>query len=122
MANLLTKLPSELQNVIKAVNKLTSAGNNSTTINTTSDKLFLLSEIEIFGSTTFSFAGEGKQYEYYAAGNSPIKTVSGSANNWWERSPNKGSSTDYFCYVSNTGGASIENASTSLGVSFAFCV
>ena len=87
MATLLTKLPSALQNVIKAVNKLTSAGNQSATIQTTSDKLFLLSEVEIFGSTTYSKSGEGSQYAYYKAGNSKVKKVNGSASEWWERSP-----------------------------------
>ena len=65
-------MPSEVQNGIKQVKKLTSAGNKSSTINSTDDKLFLLSEIEIFGTTSNSFAGEGKQYDYYKAGNSKI--------------------------------------------------
>ena len=59
--------------------KKSSAGNQSSSIQTTNDKLFLLSEIEIFGSTTYSFTGEGKQYDYYKAGNSKVKNLSGSA-------------------------------------------
>lgn len=122
MVTLLTKLPSALQNVIKAVNKLTSAGNNSATINTTSDKLFLLSAVEIFGSTaSWSYPGEGSQYAYYKAGNSKVKKVNGSADSWWERSPCRGS-TDNFCYVDSNGYDSIDIASSSYGVSFAFCV
>ena len=122
MATLLTKLPSALQNVIKAVNKLTSAGNMSSTINTTSDKLFLLSEVEIFGSTINSESGEGSQYAYYKAGNSKVKKVNGSASIWWERSPVriKGNS---FCRVSRDGsGDQYSSASLSEGVSFGFCV
>ena len=115
------QLNSDLKAVIKAVNKVSSVGNNSSGLETTSDKLFLLSEIEIFGSTTYSFAGEGKQYEYYAAGNSTIKTVSGSADFWLERSPRSGS-TNSFCMVSRTGDASYGGASESDGVSFGFCV
>ena len=121
METLLTKLPSALQNVIKAVNKLTSAGNQSATINTTSDKLFLLSEVEIFGSTTYSKSGEGSQYAYYKAGNSKVKKVNGSASEWWERSPRGGDSTN-FCFVTSSGGAIGGNASNSFGVAFAFCV
>ena len=126
MATLLTKLPSALQNVIKAVNKLTSAGSQSATINTTSDKLFLLSEVEIFGSAgsvNFSVPGEGSQYAYYKAGNSKVKKVNGSANNWWERSPFK-SNGGAFCYVDNKGPVNTDsnNASNSYGVAFAFCV
>ena len=115
------QLNSDLKAVIKAVNKVSSVGNNSSGLETTSDKLFLLSEIEIFGSTHYSFAGEGKQYEYYAAGNSTIKTVSGSANYWWERSPRSGD-TGNFCTVNEGGAANYYGANTSRGVSFGFCV
>ena len=72
-------MPTEVQNGIREVNKLTSAGSQSTTINVTSDKLFLLSEIEIFGSLSFSKSGEGAQYDYYKAGNSRVKNYNGSA-------------------------------------------
>ncbi len=121
MATLLSQLPSTLQSAIKQVNKLTSAGNQSSTINTTADKLFLLSEIEVFGAVTYSKAGEGTQYDYYKAGNSKIKTVNGSANYWWERSP-YGSATAYFCCVSSSGSADYGTAGYSGGVSFGFCV
>ena len=121
MATLLTKLPSALQNVIKAVNKMTSAGNQSATINTTSDKLFLLSEVEIFGSITYSKSGEGSQYAYYKAGNSKVKKVNGSASYWWERSPYGGSGAS-FCNVSSKGNANYTSASDSEGVAFGFCV
>ena len=102
-------------------NKVTSKGNNQSGLETTSDKLFLLSEIEVFGATQYSYAGEGKQYEYYTAGNSTIKKVNGSANYWWERSPYSGN-TSGFCYVGNGGAAGGNGASGSRGVSFGFCV
>ena len=115
------QLNSDLKAVIKAANKVSSVGNNSSGLETTSDKLFLLSEIEVFGATTYSFAGEGSQYEYYKAGNSTIKTVNGSANYWWERSPRSGNA-GYFCRVNSNGSAGSYDASGSLGVSFGFCV
>ena len=121
MATLLNQLSSDLKSVLKFVNKVTSVGNSSSGLKTTSDKLFLLSEIEVFGATQYSYAGEGKQYEYYTAGNSTIKKVNGSASSWWERSPLSGD-TGYFCYVSNDGGANNSPASYSFGVSFGFCV
>ena len=114
-------LSTDLKNVLKFVNKVSSVGNNSSGLETTSDKLFLLSEIEIFGSTQYSYAGEGKQYEYYAAGNSTIKKVNGSANSWWERSPSSGNTTN-FCYVYSNGSADYDYASAWYGVSFGFCV
>lgn len=121
MATLLNQLSSDLKSVLKFVNKVTSKGNKQSALETTSDKLFLLSEIEVFGATQYSYAGEGKQYEYYTAGNSTIKKVNGSAYNWWERSPYSGSTGD-FCYVYNGGYAGISSASSSFGVSFGFCV
>lgn len=117
---ILALMPSEVQAGIKEVNKLTSAGSQSSTINTTADKLFLLSEIEIFGSTTYSKSGEGSQYAYYSAGNSKVKKFSGSADGWLERSP-FGSDSTYFCSVYSNGNAVYGYASVSYGVAFAFC-
>lgn len=128
MSEFLGQLDEDLQNVIKPVNKLVSVGNQSSTIETVSDKLFLLSEIEIGGSATYSFAGEGSQYEWYKEGNTKVKKVNGSVNYWRERSPCSGSASS-FCYVSTSGEiapadplANNSLASTSGGVSFAFCV
>ena len=92
---ILDLMPAEVQAAIREVQKKTSAGNQSSSIQTTNDTLFLLSEIEIFGSTTYSFAGEGKQYAYYQAGNSKVK-------NW-------------------NGGANAVSDSSSYGVAFGFC-
>ena len=121
MATYLSQLTSAWQSVVKQVNKLSSAGSKSTTIKTTADKLFLLSEVEIFGSTTYSVSGEGSQYAYYKAGNSKVKNVNGSANFWWERSPYASYAT-YFCIVNSYGVANYTGASSSFGVAFGFCV
>ena len=61
---ILALMPTEVQNGIREVSKKASVGGASSTIETVSDKLFLLSEVEIFGSTTYSAAGEGTQYDY----------------------------------------------------------
>ncbi|WP_455565074.1 DUF6273 domain-containing protein, partial [Akkermansia biwaensis] len=76
---ILALMPTEVQNGIREVHKMTSAGSQSATINTTADKLFLLSEIEIFGSVSYSKSGEGTQYAYYSAGNSKVKNRNGRA-------------------------------------------
>ena len=117
---ILALMPTEVQNGIREVNKLTSAGSQSSTINTTADKLFLLSEIEIFGSVSYSKSGEGTQYDYYKAGNSRVKNYNGSASSWWERSPN-GNSTIYFCTVSSSGNADYDVTKKAYGVAFGFC-
>ena len=117
---ILNLMPAEVQAGIREVQKKTSAGSQSSSIQTTNDKLFLLSEIEIFGSTTYSFAGEGKQYAYYQAGNSKVKNLSGSADRWWDRSPYSSLST-LFCSVASYGSAISTEASNLRGVPFAFC-
>lgn len=117
---ILALMPTEVQNGIREVSKLTSAGRQSAAINTTSDKLFLLSEVEIFGSTVYSVAGEGTQYDYYKAGNSRVKKKNGSATVWWGRSP-RASSTGNFCLVSTRGRTSSIGANNAYGVAFCFC-
>lgn len=117
---ILALMPTEVQNGIQEVNKLTSEGYRSTTISTTADKLFLLSEIEIFGNITYSASGEGTQYAYYKAGNSKVKNYNGSANRWWQRSPYIGNYTN-FCAVSNSGLADYISANDVYCISFAFC-
>ena len=117
---ILALMPTEVQNGIREVNKLTSAGNQSATINTTSDKLFLLSEIEIFGSVRHSKRGEGTQYDYYKAGNSKVKKRNGFAAYWWERSP-YASNSARFCQVHSNGNAYTSDASFAYGVAFGFC-
>ena len=122
MSTYKSQLPAALRNVIKTVKKKSGTGGGSSSgTQQTNDDLFLLSEIEIFGTTTYSVAGEGTQYEWYKAGNSRIKKVNGSANSWWERSPRSGN-TDYFCGVNSSGTAGFNVAGASSGVSFGFCV
>lgn len=120
MPILKAKMPAEVQAGIRPVNKLTSAGGQSSSIVTTSDELFLPSEVEVFGSITNSFSGEGTQYEYYQAGNSKVKNRKGRASLWWERSP-RSSGPTYFCCVGSDGSALAGGGISSLGVAFAFC-
>ena len=117
---ILALMPTEVQNGIREVNKLTSAGSQISTINTTADKLFLLSVVEIFGSTYSSVAGEGTQYDYYKAGNSKVKNRNGSKSPWLDRSPFANNSTS-FCTVYITGRADIIDAGKARGVAFGFC-
>lgn len=121
---LLNSLPSDLRAVLKSVNKKTSAGSQSSTINTNAMKIFLFSEIEIFGSVTYSKSGEGSQYSRFATASSRIKYLSngsGAANSWWERSP-RGNYSGSFCLVGSSGNAGTNGADYSGGVCFGFCV
>ena len=117
---ILALMPTEVQNSIREVHKKTRISGTSAMIVGNSDKLFLLSEVEIFGSTGQPMPSEGTQYDYYKAGNSKVKKQSGSAAAWWERSLSVGSSTS-FCVVSSSGDANGDIASRSRGVAFGFC-
>ena len=117
---ILELFPSEIQAVIKEVNKLTSAGNKSSTIKTTADKLFLLSEVEVQGRTVYSYTGEGTQYEYYANGGDSEKKRNNTSEIWFTRSPSKQDTTSY-CSISASGGISAMYANNSYSTSFAFC-
>ena len=120
---LLNSLPSDLQTVIKTVNKKTSAGNQSPTINTNAMKIFLFSEIEIYGYITYSFAGEGEQYPIFSIASNRIKTFSNGSSivGWWERSP--GLNSGFFCAADNsTQLPSHDYADAFWGICFGFCV
>lgn len=115
-------MPDDWEAIIKPVNKASGTGGGSTSgTEIVSDSCFLLAEIEVFGSTTYSVSGEGTQYAYYKAGNSKIKNMDGSASHWHERSPRSGY-TQGFCMASKYGDASASNVTLHPGVAFAFCV
>lgn len=127
MLGLYGHLPEEVKSVIKPVNKLTSVGSLGGSTETTSDTLFLLSEVEVFNTSSYAVAGEGSQYAYYqdiantaALREKKLTNGTGSAETWWLRSPNKTNPVS-FCEVSS-GEVQYATASTSYGVSFAFCV
>ena len=123
-------LPQDMQNMLKAVNKKAANGGSSnyTQIVTSSDYLFLLSEIEVFGSTSYAQNGseEGSQYKYYvfnSSANDRIKNYDNegtvAATYWWLRSSN---GTAKIANVNTTGGAGAGSSiSTTRGVAFAYC-
>lgn len=113
----LKTMPSAVQSSIREVNKLT--GINSV-IDITADKLFLLSEVEIFDSSSFSLVGEGIQYQYYYENRETVKRNGTLAKAWGTRSPSK-TGTESFCVVTYDGYSTRVVASTARGVSFAFC-
>lgn len=119
-------LPTYIQNMMKQVKKLTSAGSRNSTIKISNDYAFLLSEIEIFGSTTYSYAGEGKQYQYFknATANrykKPRFDDSLVSGHYWERSPYFGSESK-FCHVDVSGNSHYNDASNSYGIVPCLCI
>lgn len=121
---LVEALPTWLKESLIEFSCLTSAGSQSSTIETVKgNKLALRSEIEIFGSTTYSKAGEGAQIEYYKTSANRIKKRghNGSTSSWWERSP-YGSNSSYFCYVASGGSADCSGAGNTRGVAPFGCI
>lgn len=121
---LLSSLPESLKKVLKFVNKKTSAGNLSTTINTDSMKIFLFSDIEVFGTLNSSAEGEGVQYPYFATAANRKKSMAngiGNATVWWERSPNIYAENAFLTVYPN-GSANGASANQALGICFGFCV
>ena len=120
-------LPLAIKNLIKTVSKLNYKVYNSANLTTTSDKAFLLSETEVFGSKAYSVGKtEGTRYEYFKTTSNRTKyrgnaTSQGSAYYWWERSPGSGYSTA-FCSVNSDGSASNYYASHTRGLCPAFCL
>ena len=123
-ANLFNCLPSDLQAIVKTTTKYTSAGSESTSIVSSSDKIFLLSEFEILGYTSLSVSEEGnyqQQYSWYS-NHGKIKYNSfGSEDTWWERSPYR-STSNRFCYVMDSGSPSYSPANNSQGVAPCLCI
>lgn len=116
-------LPSELRSVIRAVDKKTSVGRGSSTINTNSMKIFLFSEKEV-GLSDYSVAGEGEKYARFTSNSVRAKKMSNGSDYagwWWLRSPRSGNAYR-FCGVDSGGSSSDGNASESNGVCFGFCV
>ena len=61
LPTVLALMPAEVQSGIREVSKTTMAKRSDKWLETVPDKLFLLSEVETFGSTGNSAAGEGSQ-------------------------------------------------------------
>ena len=108
-------MPAEVVAALKGVTKKTTVGDSSSTIETTTDTLFLLSEIEVQGARTHSYAGEGTQYAYY-------KTAANRKKNraWYLRSP-RINSTSCFCRTGWDGEADWSVASEVDGIVAAWC-
>lgn len=118
-------LPTYIQNMMKQVKKLTSVGASSSTIKTSNDYAFLPSEIEIFGSTTYSFAGEGTQYQYFKTVanryKKPRYNSSSTSGICWERSPYSSNSSG-FCGLRISGNAGWDDAFATCGLAPCLCI
>lgn len=106
-------IPAALRSIFKPfINKSGTGGSSTSGTEDTTDTFALPAEIEVFGSTTYSVAGEGSQFQWYKTAANRVKKCgdSGSAYYWWERSPYSGDTT-YFCFVYSDGTAYYYTAS-----------
>ena len=127
----LAALPTAWQNIIAACTKYsdnTGGGSNTASyVTATSDKIWLLSEMEVQGTRSYANSAEAnyqKQYDYYRNGNSKVKyqhTATTSACYWWLRSV-RASSTNTFCCVHTDGSANYHSAYYSIGFAPGFKV
>lgn len=127
----LAALPTAWQNIIAACTKYsdnTGGGSNTASyVTATSDKIWLLSEMEVQGTRSYANSAEAnyqKQYDYYRNGNSKVKyqhTATTSACNWWLRSV-RASNAISFCRVSTGGSANGTDAYGSRGFAPGFKV
>lgn len=121
--NIFNKFPSDLKSVIKKTNKQTSEGNGVSTIKTSSDSLWLFSEVEIFGVVKNSYEGEGSEYPIFDIAENRRKKVGNGLNYsiWWTRSPAPDTSSNW-CDVTSGGETSLQNVRYEQGVCVGFCV
>ena len=122
-------LPSDLQSNIRAVTKWQNDG-NSTSGQSSSNEIWLLSEMEIFGSAPNSnYTDNQLQYDFYKgvtdwSAAPKIKyndTSTSTAVFWWERSA-VSSFSDYFCRVKTGGNAGNDYANYSGGFAPCLCL
>ena len=127
---IIAAIPAALRAVLKSVTKYTNNTGNSSAasaVTATADYFFLLSEYEVFGSTTYANSNEASkqaQYSYYSAGNSKVKynhSATSTAVIWWLRSPYASDST-YFVLVGTDGTVYSSLAHYSRGFAPGFCV
>ena len=124
---LMGALPTDLRAVMKPMTKYTNnKGRNPTEATASIDYLPLPSLFEINGEATSSIAQEEancqKQYAYFAAGNSKIKySDSGTARDWYVRTPNNELST-HFLFMSSKGSCAGQGSNFVRGIAPIFKV
>lgn len=119
-------LPQAIQNIISECKVKSGTGNNSTSgTSSSSNKLFLPCEWEMFGAKTYGIgSSEGTpQYQWYNTASRRIKYIYGTTTKpWWRlRSPWSGTNAQ-FCVVDETGGPNASTASDGNGIAPCFSI
>lgn len=116
-------LPDDLREVIRPVMKDCYTGGLAASRDTTLDKIFVLSESEIFGRGMYSNGDEGPWYEWYRQpGISYTRLDSaGHLTCAWTRSP-EANSDEYTCVIRPGGAPGSLRATSRIGTTIAFCL
>lgn len=121
-------LPTYIRDRVKAVDKLTANAYQSSTIETTSDYIFLSSEVEVTGGNARSAGGEGTQYAYFAAAESNRGKLPGYGSynpttmNYWFRSPSNGANKYFVCLYGNVSNTNICQQNDKMAIAPAWCL
>lgn len=119
--NIYPTINADVRAVIKPIIKKTSEGNVSPIIVSTEELIFMVSEFELRGTTSNSFAGEGEHYAIFNTNASRIKRRPQGPVLWYQRSPATGNAVR-FCSTTVGGGFSTTNANALSGICFGLCV
>ena len=117
-------LPDEWQEIIvPAVKKTANCGGSKAKIVDTTCKVFIPSEVEVFGQCRCSKKGEGEQYEGFKNWKNRVKGYSdGDYGCWyWLRSPYSVDN-NYFCIVRGDGSCNYNFANYACGVVPCFAI
>ena len=127
---ILADLPDDMVAAMSQVKVLSGvAGDASSGIVSSDDKLFLPAEVELFDASKNSIGISESplgQFDYYKVNNadaSRIKYLNGytTSTEWWERSPDD-STNHYWCCVGSSGQYKRKSEDSSLGVSPIFAI
>ena len=121
--NVCSALPSSLgleAYIVPVIKPCSTGGSSGQTIEEVTDSVFILSEVEIHGTTAYSIVGEGTQYVWYEDNDNRKGTMSsGTSVIRWTRSPYSGR---YYACVTAAGGSYYYSASGKRNMSIAFCI
>lgn len=121
-----TAMPTGTKNMIKEIKRQVLTTHKGTTLAEATDKIFLPTEYEIFGTKTFANAIEGTQWDYYKTSANRIKygnnggASDGTAQCWWNGSPR--STTSSWCCVDTDGTADTRSGYDAHGFAPAFAM
>lgn len=107
--------PQTLLPIVKQIINPTSSGAKNSDIINSYDYFAYTSEVEVFGSVTRAATGEGSQLSYFTTAANRIKTYSGAANPWNNRSPVLASDAQ-FCRLNASGRPSYHGAIYDSGI------